>query len=261
MMVYTKMNSEQSNLPSEEELNITQFLIASAKDAVLWITPDANFVCVNDAACNFTGYSREELLTMTVEHIDPNFTPEVWSEVWKTLKQQGSIHGRYIYQNKEKKIIPVEVTANYSEYENKESCCVFIYELLKEKEKEKSTSIFPNSPKLNDVFQFIETNYYKSITLCDVAQAIGYSSAYLTDLVRRQTGKTVNQWIVERRIAEARRLLLDTDQTANEIAMSVGYQNEAHFFRQFRQYHGTTPQVWRNWQRTQLIVEKNLKNC
>jgi PAS domain S-box-containing protein len=260
-MVYTKMNSNQSNSQSEEDLNLTKFLITNAKDAVLWITPEAGFVCVNDAACEFTGYSREDLLTMTVEDIDPNFTPEVWSEVWKTIKQQGSIHGRYIYQNKEKKVIPVEVTANYSEYKNKESCCVFIEELIKDKQLEGVSSIFPNSPKLNDVFQFIEANYHQAITLCDVAQAVDYSPAYLTDLVRRQTGKTVNQWIVERRMAEVCRLLLDTNQTANEIAWSVGYQNEAHFFRQFRQYHGTTPQVWRNWQRTQLIVENNLKNC
>jgi len=260
-MVYTNMNSNQSNLPSEEELNLTKFLMTSATDAVLWVNPDAGFVYVNDAACNFTGYSREELLTMTVEDIDPNFTTEVWSEVWKIIKQQGSIHGKYIYQNKEKKVIPVEVTASYLEYENKESCCVFIEALIKDKQPEEVASIFPTNPKLNDVFQFIEANYQQPITLCDVAQAVDYSPAYLTDLVRRQTGKTVNQWIVERRIAEARRLLLDTTQTANEIALLVGYQNEAHFFRQFRQYHGTTPQVWRNWQRTQLIVEKNLKNC
>ena len=166
-----------------------------------------------------------------------------------------------IYQNKEKKVIPIEVTANYWDYENQESCCVLINKLIKNEPLEDVKSIFPNNPKLHEVFQFIEAKYQQAITLCDVAQAVGYSSAYLTDLVRRQTGKTVNQWIVERRIAEARRLLVDTDQTGNEIALAVGYQNEGHFFRQFRQYHGTTPQAWRNWQRTQLIVEENLKNC
>lgn len=243
------MNLNQSNLPLEQDLNLTKFLMTSATDAVLWVTPDAGFVYVNYAACNFTGYSREELLTMTVEDIDPNFTPKVWSEVWKTIKQQGSIQGRYIYQNKEKKVIPVEVNVNYLEYENKEMCCVFIDELIKNNQLENVFSIFPANPKLNDVFQFIEANYHQAITLCDVAQAVGYSSAYLTDLVRRQTGKTVNQWIVERRMAEICRLLLETNQTANEIALSVGYQNEGHFFRQFRQYHKTTPQVWRNLQR------------
>lgn len=260
-MVYFNMTKNRSHLKPEEDFNVTKFLLTTTADAVLWVNPEAKFVQVNDAACNFMGYSREKLLTMTVENIDPNFTPEVWSEVWKTIKQQGSLHGRYIYQNNEKKIIPLEVTANYLEYENQESCCIFINELLKDSHSENLSSFFPNNPKLQEVFQFIEANYQQSITLCDVARAVGYSSAYLTDLVRRQTGKTVNQWIVERRIAEARRLLLETNQTGNEIALLVGYQNEGHFFRQFRQYHGTTPQVWRNWQRTQLIVENNLKNC
>lgn len=109
-------------------------------------------------------------------------------------------------------------------------------------------SIFPSHPKLRNVFQFIETNYQRSITLCDVAKAVGYSRSYLTDLVRRQTGKTVNHWIRERRITEARYLLLETDQSVNKIAEAVGYQNVGHFFRQFRQCHGTTPQVWRNSQ-------------
>ncbi|BDI19766.1 hypothetical protein ANSO36C_55680 [Nostoc cf. commune SO-36] len=111
-----------------------------------------------------------------------------------------------------------------------------------------SQSILPTCPQLKEVFDFIEANYHQSITLCDVAQAVGYSAAYLTDLVRRQTGKPVNHWIVERRMAAVRTLLLETNQSANQIAEAVGYQNEGHFFRQFRQYHGTTPQAWRKAQ-------------
>jgi PAS domain S-box-containing protein len=260
-MVNANMNQNKTNIQSENELNFADFLMRSDREIVFWLTPDAEFVYVNDTACNFIGCSREELLTLTLEDIDPNFTPEVWAEVWETLIQQGSIRGRYLYQNRDKKVIPVEVTAHYLKHENKEICCVFIDELVREKPQESITSIFPNSPKLNEVFRFIEANYHQPITLCDVAQAVDYSSAYLTDLVRQETGKTVNQWIVERRIVEAQRLLLETDQTVKEIAISIGYQYEGHFFRQFRKYHGTTPQVWRNWQRTQLIVERNLKNC
>ncbi|WP_373529995.1 response regulator [Nostoc sp.] len=115
-------------------------------------------------------------------------------------------------------------------------------------------SLLPTCPQLKEVFDFIEANYYQSITLCDVAQAVGYSAAYLTDLVRRQTGKTVNNWIVERRMAAVLALLLETNQSANQIAEAVGYQNEGHFFRQFRQYHGTTPQLWRKAQRIRFSV-------
>jgi AraC-like DNA-binding protein len=112
-------------------------------------------------------------------------------------------------------------------------------------------SIFPSHPQLREVFDFIEANYRQPITLCDVAEAVGYSPAYLTDLVRRQTGQTVNRWIIQRRMAEARSLLIETHQSVDSIAQAVGYFNAGHFFRQFRQYHSTTPQAWRKAQRTE----------
>ncbi len=115
-------------------------------------------------------------------------------------------------------------------------------------------SIFPSNPQLRKVFHFIETNYQQPITIGDVAQEVGYSPAYLTNLVRRLTGKTVQGWIIERRMAAARSLLLLTSETVEEIAIQVGYHNSVHFFRQFRQHNGTTPQTWR---KTQLYQNKH----
>ena len=105
--------------------------------------------------------------------------------------------------------------------------------------------LFPTVPELSEVFEFIEANYNKGITLCDVARAVGYSPAYLTNRVKRETGRTVNRWIIERRMAQALFLLSSTKQSVEQIATVVGYQNTCHFFRQFRQYQGTTPQAWR----------------
>ena len=110
--------------------------------------------------------------------------------------------------------------------------------------------IFPSDPPLSEVFRFIEANYHRAIALGDVAQAVGYSPAYLTNLTRRQTGQTVQRWIIQRRMAAARSLLLETDQAVEHIAAKVGYHNAVHFFRQFRQFHGTTPQAWRNTNRS-----------
>lgn len=103
--------------------------------------------------------------------------------------------------------------------------------------------------QVRSVLQFIATHYHQSISLCDVAKAFGYSPAYLTDLVRRETGQTVNQWITEHRLAQASCLLRETNQTVNQIAEAVGYQNINYFFRQFRHHYGTTPQNWRESQR------------
>lgn len=104
---------------------------------------------------------------------------------------------------------------------------------------------FPSVPQLKEVFDYIEAHYQEGITLCDVAQAVGYSSAYLTNRVAKKTGDTVNTWIVKRRMAAARYLLQNSDQSIEQIATSLGYQNACHFSRQFRQHNEIPPQSWR----------------
>jgi AraC family transcriptional regulator len=119
-------------------------------------------------------------------------------------------------------------------------------------ESKKSNSqkfIFPSTSRLRKVFEFIELNYHQPIRLKEVAQAVGYSPAYLTDLVRKLTGTTVNDWIIRRRIAEACNLLLKTNCPVNEIALEVGYQNINLFYSQFRNYYNNTPKAWREAQR------------
>jgi YesN/AraC family two-component response regulator len=108
-------------------------------------------------------------------------------------------------------------------------------------------SIFPSTsnPQLQKVFDYIEAYYHESISLIDVAEQLGYSSAYLTDLVKRHTGVTINRWIIKRRLAAAEALLQKSDRSIEQIAEEVGYLNPGHFFRQFRQYKRTTPKVWR----------------
>ena len=101
------------------------------------------------------------------------------------------------------------------------------------------------SPLLIEVFDFIEQYYSKPISLADIAKAINRSPSYLSASIRKLTGRTVLEWIRERRMTEARRLLLETDDNIVEIAEAIGYQEVTYFIRQFRQFHRTTPQAWR----------------
>ncbi|MGB3310297.1 MAG: response regulator [Nodosilinea sp.] len=105
--------------------------------------------------------------------------------------------------------------------------------------------IFPAEPKLAGVFEFIETHYRQPISLNDVAQEAGYSPAYLTNLVQSHTGRTIKQWIIERRMAQAKTLLAKTTQSVRQIAEASGYNDAGYFTRQFRQFHGISPQAWR----------------
>ena len=53
------------------------------------------------------------------------------------------------------------------------------------------TDIFPDCPRLAAVFSFIQAYYRQPINLKDVAQEVGYSPAYLTNLVQEETGRSI----------------------------------------------------------------------
>jgi AraC family transcriptional regulator, transcriptional activator of pobA len=98
---------------------------------------------------------------------------------------------------------------------------------------------------LAEVFGFIEDRYHEHISLRDVARAVSLSRGHLTTVVRRKTGRTVQEWIAERRMAEARRLLVETDLSVEEVGRRVGYVDAGYFVRSFRRTHGATPLAWR----------------
>jgi AraC family transcriptional activator of pobA len=98
---------------------------------------------------------------------------------------------------------------------------------------------------LEEVLRYIDANFHRPISLADVAKAVHRSRAYLTDRVRRDTGRTVGAWITERRLAEARRLLLETDWDVGRIARSLTFHDGDYFARLFKRHHGLAPGAWR----------------
>jgi AraC-like DNA-binding protein len=96
-----------------------------------------------------------------------------------------------------------------------------------------------------DALRFIERNCLRRLTLEDVATAIGRSPTYVTAALTRATGRSAGDWITSGRMAEARRLLLHSDERIDVVAERVGYADATHFIRMFRRAHGATPAAWR----------------
>jgi AraC-like DNA-binding protein len=102
-----------------------------------------------------------------------------------------------------------------------------------------------DEPLLAAVFGAIEERFRERISLKDVARAVNLTPGHLTTVVRRKTGRTVQEWITERRMVEARRLLVQTDLAVEEVGRQVGYSGPGYFVRSFKRVHGTTPRGWR----------------
>ena len=102
-----------------------------------------------------------------------------------------------------------------------------------------------NETLLAEVFDVIEQRFAEPLSLRDVANSIGVTPGHLTTLVRRRTGRTVVDWITERRMVHARQLLTETDLPVNEIARRVGQPDPGYFARVFRHHNAVTPREWR----------------
>ena len=64
-------------------------------------------------------------------------------------------------------------------------------------------------------------------------------------VVRRRTGRTVQQWSTQRRLQEARHLLTETDLGVAAVARRCGYPDPSYFIKRFRAEYALTPARWR----------------
>jgi PAS domain S-box-containing protein len=122
---------------AEKALRATQHSIHTSEIVLLWITPDARLAYVNDAACRFFGYTREKLLTMGVPDIDPDWSKEYWiSEGWERVKSAGKSTFESRNWDMDGRIVPVEVSTSYFEFEGEEYIFAFITDITERKEAE-----------------------------------------------------------------------------------------------------------------------------
>ncbi len=121
-----------------EALKLTQFSVDQNADAAFWMSKDARFFYVNEAACKALGYSKEELLQMSVQDIDPMFPKDGWENHWKDVKERKSFKLESRHKTKGGREYPVELMVNYLEFDGKEYNCAFARDITERKEYEEN---------------------------------------------------------------------------------------------------------------------------
>lgn len=122
----------------EIDLRLTQFAVEHAPDAVYWIDDTSHFVYVNDTACSMLGYTHDELLSMGVGDIDPIFPMDQWYEIWERNRAIGTVILETQHKTKQGKIIPVELSVNFIEYEGRTLNCAYVRDITERKRAEEA---------------------------------------------------------------------------------------------------------------------------
>ena len=120
----------------EKAFRLTQFSVDRAVEAIMWLDPKARMFNVNDTACRMFEYSREELTTMTIHDIDPNFPVERWMAHWSYLKQQGALTFEAKFWSRTGIVLETDVTVNYLQHEEKEYACMILRDIGERKRAE-----------------------------------------------------------------------------------------------------------------------------
>ena len=108
---------------------------------------------------------------------------------------------------------------------------------------------------VRSVKDYISGNLKNEVRLSQIAEITHLNPDYTTRVFKRETGMTIREYLLKKRMERARRLLQTTEASVSEVSLEVGYDNFSYFIRMFKARYGETPKQFR-----QRIAGKEHKN-
>lgn len=123
---------------AENALRLTQFSVDRSGDAILWIAADTRILYANDAASESVGYTHDELRQLNITLLNPEMDEGAkWPQHWQDLQDQGSFTYETIFKHRDGTPFPVEVTANYIEFEGHAYSCLFYRDITERRQSQR----------------------------------------------------------------------------------------------------------------------------
>ncbi len=156
------------------------------------------------------------------------------------MKKTGEI--LYLAESILKKAFEKSVNSN-------ELCCSYLRTLLLEQSSDISPAANSLSASMNTYTRcrkFIDENFSTLFLPSQVAQKCNVNVRYMSRLFRQYADITPHEYIMRLKLNKAANLLLTTNLAVHHIAQSAGFADPYHFSRNFKNFHGVSPNQYRN---------------
>jgi AraC family transcriptional regulator len=99
--------------------------------------------------------------------------------------------------------------------------------------------------RLKRAIDYVEAHLAEPVRLADVASATGLTRMHFAAQFRAATGRRPHEYLLRRRVEHAQEMLVETDMSMAEVALSVGFRTQSHFTSVFTRFSGQPPGAWR----------------
>ncbi|MFC4776607.1 response regulator [Paenibacillus sp. GCM10023252] len=103
-----------------------------------------------------------------------------------------------------------------------------------------------SGPIVERIKQIIGEQYHEHLTIGDIAKHVNYSAIHANNLFKKETGKTIFDYLTEHRMERAKELLRDPQSKVYVVAEQVGYTSKSHFMMSFKKYAGCSPTTYKH---------------
>lgn len=123
---------------AEQEIALMSFALNNVQEAAFLIDEQGRFRFVNEESCRSLDYTRLELLALSVADVNPDFPTDCWPGHWKDLKARRSLVFEGRHRTKNGRVFPVEINANYFEYDGRSYNLALVRDITERKRAEES---------------------------------------------------------------------------------------------------------------------------
>lgn len=98
---------------------------------------------------------------------------------------------------------------------------------------------------IDEIDSYIRRHLNDPISARDLAQHVHLNAAYLSDMMKHQTGSGCLEYIHRIKLSTAKEMLTTSDMSIGEISLKLGFADQNYFTRLFKRYYGSTPTQYR----------------